>query len=102
MSRAGLARREGKPDGPLPTVFEHDVSAPEYSESWVEGMVVLHNPNARITLDPDQIPGANHEFLEPDGSIMSLLPDFQPYMSHTRILDAPRANGMVSAVVAAK
>lgn len=85
MSRAGLARREGKPDGPLPTVFEHDVSAPEYSESWVEGMVVLHNPNARIPLDPDQIPGANHEFLEPDGSIMSLLPDFQPYMSHTSI-----------------
>lgn len=66
-------------------MFRHDVRDPGYSESWIEGAVVLHNPNARIPLDPDLIPGAAHEFLQPDGSIMSLLPDFQPYMSRTSI-----------------
>ena len=48
-------------------------------------MVVLHNPKARIPLDPSLIPGANHEFLNEDGRIMSLLPDFHPYFSQTAI-----------------
>lgn len=85
MVRAGLARGELNDVDPTPFPFEHNVSAPGYEESWVEGMVVLHNPDALIPLDPDQIPGANHEFLQPDGRIMSLLPEFQPYMSHTAI-----------------
>jgi hypothetical protein len=86
MVRTGLARGELNRGDPRPFPFEHDVSAPGYEESWAEGMVVLHNPNALIPLDPDQIPGVNHEFLQPDGRIMSLLPEFQPYMSHTAII----------------
>ena len=85
MVRSGIARGELNPDDPRPTEFRHDVRNPAYSESWIEGAVVLHNPNARIMLDPDLIPGAAHEFLQPDGSIMSLLPEFQPYMSRTSI-----------------
>ncbi|MEZ5680933.1 MAG: hypothetical protein R3E14_06505 [Erythrobacter sp.] len=85
MVRSGIARGELNSDDPRPTDFCHDVRDPEYSESWIEGAVVLHNPNARIPLDPDLIPGAAHEFLQTDGSIMSLLPDFQPYMSRTSI-----------------
>lgn len=85
MVRSGLARGELNPEDPRPFVFEQNVAAADYQESWVEGMVVLHNPHARIPLDPDQIPGANHEFLQPDGTIMSMLPDFQPYMSRTAI-----------------
>lgn len=85
MVRSGLARGEQNLNDPRPTPFHHDVSDPTYSESWIEGAVVLHNPNARIPLDPDLIPGAAHEFLQPDGTIMSLLPEFQPYISHTSI-----------------
>lgn len=85
MRRFGLERGELNPNDPRPRPFEHDVSHPDYRENWVEGMVVLHNPHARTPLDPDQIPGANHEFLQPDGSIMSLLPEFQPYISNTAI-----------------
>jgi hypothetical protein len=85
MVRSGIARGELNPADPRPTMFRHEVRDPGYSESWIEGAVVLHNPNARIPLDPDLIPGAAHEFLQPDGSIMSLLPDFQPYMSRTSI-----------------
>jgi hypothetical protein len=86
MVRSGFERGEANPDDPRPRSFEHDVSDTSYSESWIEGAVVLHNPNARIPLDPDRIPGANHEFLQPDGTIMSLFPEFQPYMSRTSIL----------------
>jgi len=48
-------------------------------------MVVPHNPNARVPLDPALIPGANHEFLQEDGGIISLLPEFHPYFSQTAI-----------------
>ena len=72
-------------DDPMPKPFAHVVHAPDYSESWVEGMVVLHNPKARIPLDPSLIPRANHEFLKEDGGIMSLLPGFHPYFSQTAI-----------------
>jgi len=85
MIRSGIARGEGNENDPRPTTFHQDVRDPAYAESWVEGAVVLHHPHARVPLDPDLIPGADHEFLQPDGSIMSLLPDFQPYISRTNI-----------------
>jgi hypothetical protein len=47
--------------------------------------VVLHNPGARVPLDPALLPGATHEFLEPDGRIMSLLPERPIYFSQTTI-----------------
>lgn len=85
MVRTGMRRGELDDDGPMPKPFAHAVHAPGYDESWVEGMVVLHNPNARIPLDPALIPGADHEFLQADGGIMSLLPEFHPYFSQTAI-----------------
>lgn len=85
MIRSGYMRGERRPDGPGPIPFAQEIHTPNYEESWVEGMVVLHNPNARIPLDPDLIPGANHEFLQADGKIMSLIPDFHPYFSQTSI-----------------
>jgi hypothetical protein len=66
--------------------FRLEVHAPGYCESWIEGAVVLHNPRARIPLDPAHIPGAAHEFLQEDGRIMSLLPEFHPLFSGTEIL----------------
>lgn len=85
MVRTGFARGEHNPGNPMPKPFVHEVYAPAYNESWVEGMVVLHNPNALIPLDPELIPGASHEFLQPDGRIMSLVPDFHPVFSMTAI-----------------
>ena len=85
MTHCGIRRGEIDPDGPGPLPFSRDVHAPSYAEKWVEGTVILHNPSARIPLDPELIPGANHEFLQPDGSILSMLPEFQPYSSGTVI-----------------
>ena len=48
MARTGIARGERKPENPMPKPFLHKVHEPGYSESWVEGMVVLHNPRALI------------------------------------------------------
>jgi hypothetical protein len=84
MVRTGVLRREGKPDGPYPRPFVQEVTSAS-QESWIEGTVVLHNPRAITPLDPDQLLGANHEFQQPDGRIMSLIPDFHPYFSQTVI-----------------
>jgi hypothetical protein len=88
MVRTGFARGEGDSENPAPKPFEHNVHEPDYTESWVEGMVVLHNPQAHIKLHPEMIPGACHEFLLPDGRIMSILPEFHPVFSQTEIKTA--------------
>lgn len=93
MVRSGLARGELNRADMRRWPFEQAVSDPAYRESWVEGMVVLHNPAARIPLDPGLIPGADHEFLQPDGSIISLLSEFQPYTSATSIILDDGADG---------
>jgi hypothetical protein len=80
MVRTGVAMDE---QGGTP--FLQIVHAPGYVESWVEGMTVFHNPSALIPLSPDMISGASHEFLQKDDSIVSLVPDFHPLFSTTRI-----------------
>ncbi len=86
MIKSGIARGERNRGDPRPRPFRLEVHAPGYSESWVEGAVVLHNPRARIPLNPALIPGAAHEFLLDGGRIMSLLPEFHPLFSGTEIL----------------
>ena len=85
MVRTGLRRFDGDQD-PRPRLFEEAVHAPGYRETWVEGMVVLHNPNARISLDREIVSGASHEYLQADGTIMTGLPDDPPVSSsRTRV-----------------
>jgi hypothetical protein len=73
--------------------FVQTVHEPGYRESWVEGMTVFHNPRAAIPLSPDLIPGACHQFLQADNSIVSLTPEFHPMFSSTRIWVAGRRAG---------
>ena len=96
MVKSGVARGERDQGDPGPKRFRFEVHAPGYSESWVEGMVILHNPNARIALDPAMIPGAAHEFLQEDGRIMSLLPEFHPLFSET-VIEVPDEAGLLQA-----
>lgn len=85
MRRTGLRRYDDNLADPRPRPFTDEVHAPGYAETWVEGAVVLHNPNALRPLDPELLVGATHEFLQPDGTIMSLLPNNPPYASQTII-----------------
>ena len=98
MTRVGMRRYDDDLADPRPQPFREEVHAPHYKESWVDGAIVLHNPNARIRLDPALVLGATHEFLQPDGRIMTLLPENPPYFSSTVITlegeDEPDATGV--------
>ena len=85
MVREGTAANPD-PNSELPAVFVHDVNAPDYSETWVEGMDVFHNPKATHPLDPAMLPGAAHHWLRDDGQLESRVPKWQPFGSLTRIL----------------
>ncbi|RTL67336.1 MAG: hypothetical protein EKK41_17295 [Hyphomicrobiales bacterium] len=82
--REGFVRRDFDRANPAPQPFRQEMHVPGYRETWVEGMVVLHNPRAEVPLPPENIPGACHEFLQPDGRILSLLPEFHPYICSGR------------------
>ena len=72
------------PNATMPKYFRVIVNSEGYEESWVEGLTVIHNPNAIIPLNPDLFPGACHLFLAEDGQIVSWTPDFSPFGSVTR------------------
>lgn len=74
------------PNAAAPYTFVHDVDSPEYSENWVEGMDVFHNPNAIRPIAEWMIPGAAHHHLQPDGNIQSMTPDWHPLASITEIV----------------
>ena len=85
MTRLGFRRHDGNQVDRGSLSFTDEVHAPGYTETWVEGMIVLHNPAARYPLDPGLLPGASHEFLQPDGQIMSLIPESPVLFSQTSI-----------------
>lgn len=69
-----------------PKIFVFDLSSPDYSETWVEGLNVYHNPNAIYPVYPPMFPGAAHHRLLPNGQIDSLIPDWHPLGSITLTL----------------
>jgi hypothetical protein len=71
------------PNAEAPRHFRHDVNAPGYSETWVEGLEVYHNPRARYPLAVDMFPGSAHLYLLPNGLVKSLTPDWHPLSSVT-------------------
>lgn len=73
------------PNSETPTLFVHDVNSPDYTESWIEGMDVYHNPSALHPLDPAMLPGAAHHRLRDDGQLESWVPEWQPFASTTLI-----------------
>jgi len=73
------------PNSENPVEFVHNVNSLEYSESWIEGMDVYHNPNALHPLDPALLPGAAHLWLRDDGHLRSVVPKWHPFASVTEI-----------------
>jgi hypothetical protein len=69
----------------IPKTFGFDVADPRYSESWVEGANVFHNPHAKYPLSSSFLAGAAHHRFE-NGVLRSLIPNFHPYHSQTAIL----------------
>jgi hypothetical protein len=68
-----------------PDPFTVDVHSPEYSETWVEGLSVFHNPFAINPLPEEFLPGAAHFYLR-DQKIIGFAPPFHPIGSTTFFL----------------
>ena len=75
------------PNATEPLHFDLEVTDPTYTEDWVEGLEVFHNPQALNPLEPWRLPGASHHRLLPDGQIQTWQPDWVPLASVTRILE---------------
>jgi hypothetical protein len=84
VMRTGLAANHD-PDADQPLAFHHTVTE-GYTETWIEGMDVYHNPRARVPLDPDLLPGATHHVLLPDGIVESTTPEWQTFGSLSQII----------------
>lgn len=85
LIRRGMAANPA-PNSAAPLYFVHDVNSPDYSETWIEGLDVYHNPNAKLPLDPTLLPGAAHHTLRDDGQLQTLAPDWHPFSSTTHIV----------------
>jgi len=84
MTRIGT-RYVHDPDAAQSEPFTQEIHSPTFSETWVEGMNVYHNPRALIPLRPQLLPTAAHHRLTESGMLGSVIPDFHPYGSETFI-----------------
>lgn len=81
MIRGGICYR-GKL---IPESFAAQVHEPGYSESWRDGVSILHNPHARHPLPEYAIPGVAHHTAR-GGRIVANMPEFFPVGSNTFIV----------------
>jgi hypothetical protein len=72
------------PEAAKPEPFIYEVGDPlQGKETWGEGAVVFHNPNARHPLPPAWLGASSEERLEGGNICATILQDFHPYMSLT-------------------
>lgn len=66
-----------------PLTFSVEVSPDKYSETWGQGISMLHNPNALHCLDPIYFPNIDHHFLENGQIVCRTYNKFIPFNSIT-------------------
>ena len=54
------------PEAIHPIPFSKDLDDPDYEESWSDGLIMFHNPNAKHPLDPNAFPDISHIFYSED------------------------------------
>lgn len=74
------------PDADMPRQFAYEVERGVHRETLAHGIHVVHNPWANTPVPPDALPGAIHLFLNEDGHVVNIGPEFQPFASTTLIL----------------
>ncbi len=84
LTRIGTAV-DHDPNAAEPITFRHVVNSPDYSETWVEGFDVFHNPNALHPVEDWMLPDASHHWLLSDKQMRSHTPNWQPLGSITHI-----------------
>lgn len=73
------------PDAMDPTHFIYDVGQPPFVESWSQGIVVCHNPRARLPLPRDFFGGAVQAYIE-NGVHVSEHREWHPITSTTAVI----------------
>ena len=68
-----------------PTYFEYSLAEPPLVESWGQGLVVNHNPNALFPLPRGYFPEALEGYIE-DGEYRAEPPYWHPFSSRTQML----------------
>ncbi len=53
------------PVGDEPLYFSQDIDDPTYEETWSDGLILYHNPNAKSPIDPTIFPNITHAFQDP-------------------------------------
>lgn len=59
-----------------PIPFSKDLDDPDYEESWSDGLIMFHNPNAKHPVDPNAFPDISHIFHSEDDGFYGY---HQPY-----------------------
>ena len=72
------------PDAMDPTYFEYSLAEPPLVESWGQGLVVNHNPNATFPLPRGYFPEAVEAYIE-DGKYKAEYLYWRPFSSRTRV-----------------
>jgi hypothetical protein len=74
------------PDSATPEQFGYDLDFPPCEETWAQGLVVFHNPNAFHPLPPHFFPGAvTHYFADGEPTIDAPASSLLPFASITVI-----------------
>ena len=73
------------PDAMDPVLFEYDVGQPACVETWGQGLVVFHNPNARRPVPRDFFDDAVQQYVE-GGMSKSEVRGWHPLSSKTLVL----------------
>ena len=73
------------PDAMDPTYFEYSLAEPPLVESWGQGLVINHNPNALFPLPKGYFPDALEAYIV-DGEYKTDCPPWHPYSSRTHTL----------------
>lgn len=62
--------------GPHPIPFTKNVDDPDYEESWSDGLIMFHNPNAINKVNPEAFSDISHVFYSEDEGFTGF---HQPY-----------------------
>ena len=84
MRRTGFCLNPDR-DAMDPTLFSYSLDHPPLVETWGQGLVVLHNPNASQPIPPDYFRHAMQCYIE-DGVFTSEGASWHPFTSHTSIV----------------
>ncbi len=79
------ARYDHDPNATMPIPFMFEINE-NTKESWGEGLVMYHNPRAKIAINRNDFPDIAHMFLDENNLLRSFMPKFHPFTSTTHAI----------------